>query len=306
MKASSGTSQGLTVVGSIALDSIKTPFGKVEKALGGSAVYFSAAARLFTKVHLVGVVGNDFSPAHIATLEKLGVDLTGLEKLPGKTFHWKGHYTQNLNEAITEKTELNVFAEFNPKLSTQHIDSRYLFLANIHPKLQHQVLSKVKNPKWIACDTMNFWIENSKQDLIKVLKRVDISLMNDGEIKMLTGENQIGKAVKQLMKYGPKIVIVKRGEYGAWCFCGKNYYALPAVLLDELKDPTGAGDSFAGGFLGYLAKTGKTTPAAVKEAAVYGTIVASFNVQSFSLTRLASLKPKDVASRKAVYLKSIL
>lgn len=306
MKQSKRGVQGLTVVGSVALDTIKTPYGQVERALGGSAVYFSCAARFFTQVRLVGVVGDDFLNQHVALLEKLGIDLTGLERVKGKTFHWKGRYTDNLNEAITEKTELNVFANFVPKLLKQHVESQYLFLANIHPKIQYQVLQDVARPKWIACDTMNFWIQSARKDLLQVLKHVDISLMNDSEIKMFTGEHQIAKAVKALMKLGPKIVIVKRGEYGAWCFCGKKYYAMPAVLLSELKDPTGAGDSFAGGFLGYLAKSGKTSAETVKDAAVYGTVVASFNVQSFSLDRLALLTQRELIKRRSDYLKSIL
>lgn len=305
IKTHSG-SRDLVVVGSVALDSVKTPFGVAERSLGGSAVYFSAAARFFCPVHLVGVVGHDFPQEHIQLLKKLGIQIDGLLVEQGKTFHWKGYYEKDLNRAITLKTELNVFESFKPVLMKQHLHAPHLFLANIHPDLQWSVLQQSRKPKWVACDTMNFWIESAPKSLERVLRHVDIVLMNDGEIRQWSGEAHLLKAVQRLFKLGPKIVVVKRGEYGAICFTGEGHFAIPAYLLDNVMDPTGAGDSFAGGFLGYLAKCDKPKPKDIREAILHGSVVASFNVQSFSVKRLAALKPAEIQKRLVEYRKTLL
>jgi sugar/nucleoside kinase (ribokinase family) len=301
----SQSSRDLVVVGSVALDSVKTPFGEVERSLGGSGVYFSCAARFFCPVHLVGVVGHDFPQQHIQLLKKLGIQIDGLLVEQGKTFHWKGYYEKDLNRAITLKTELNVFEKFKPVLMKQHLHAPHLFLANIHPDLQWSVLQQSRKPKWTACDTMNFWIESAPASLDRVLRNVDIVLMNDGEIRQWSGESHLLKAVRKLMKLGPKIVIVKRGEYGAACFTNNGHFAVPAYLLDDVRDPTGAGDSFAGGFLGYLARCDKPKPKDVREAVLHGSVVASFNVQSFSVNRLASLRPSEIQKRLRDYRKML-
>jgi sugar/nucleoside kinase (ribokinase family) len=299
-------SRDLVVVGSVALDSVKTPFGEVERSLGGSAVYFSAAARFFCPVHLVGVVGHDFPQEHIQLLKKLGIQIDGLLMEQGRTFHWKGYYEKDLNRAITLKTELNVFERFKPVLMKQHLHAPHLFLANIHPDLQWSVLQQSRKPKWVACDTMNFWIESAPKSLERVLRHVDIVLMNDGEIRQWSGEAHLLKAVRKLMKLGPKIVVVKRGEYGACCFTSQGHFAIPAYLLDEVMDPTGAGDSFAGGFLGYLSRFDRPRAKDVQEAILHGSVVASFNVQSFSVKRLAALKASEIQKRLSDYRKMLL
>lgn len=296
----------LVVVGSVALDTVKTPFGQAERSLGGSAVYFSAAARFFCPVHLVGVVGHDFPQEHIRLLKKLGIQIDGLLIEQGRTFHWKGYYEKDLNRAITLKTELNVFESFKPVLMKQHLHAPHLFLANIHPDLQWSVLQQARKPKWVACDTMNFWIETAPKSLERVLRHVDIVLMNDGEVRQWSGEAHLLKAVRKLFKLGPKIVVVKRGEYGAVCFTGDGHFAVPAHLLDNVMDPTGAGDSFAGGFLGYLSKFDRPRPKDVREAILHGSVVASFNVQSFSVKRLAALKPAEIHERLVEYRSTLL
>ncbi len=301
-----GIKNPLIVVGSVALDSVKTPFGQVKKALGGSAVYFSCAARLFSKPEIVAVVGKDFPKEHLTKLKKLGINIDSLITENGKTFHWQGYYNQNLNEAITQKTELNVFADFNPQLSTAQTQAKYLFLANIHPTLQLNVLKQAKKPKWTALDTMNFWIESAKSDLVKVIKGVDIVLMNDGEIRQYTGEDNLQKAVRKITDDGPSIVVVKRGEYGAICFTPNGHFALPAYLLKDAMDPTGAGDSFAGGFLGWLSQINKPKLDDIKHAALMGTLVASFNVQGFSISELESVRGAGIEKRLKQYRKMLV
>ncbi|MFT5206534.1 MAG: sugar/nucleoside kinase (ribokinase family) [Candidatus Omnitrophota bacterium] len=296
----------LVVVGSVALDSVKTPFGQVKRALGGSAVYFSCAARLFSRPEVVAVVGKDFPNEHLLKLKKLGINLDSLAIEKGKTFHWQGYYNQNLNEAITQKTELNVFADFDPHLSATQIQAKYLFLANIHPALQLNVLKQAKRPKWVALDTMNFWIESAKSDLAKVIKRVDIVLMNDGEIRQYTGEDNLQKAVKKITDQGPSIVVVKRGEYGAICFTPNGHFALPAYLLSDALDPTGAGDSFAGGFLGWLSQVNRPKLDDIKQAALMGTMVASFNVQGFSINQLADVRGAGLEKRLKQFRKMLV
>ncbi|MDP6617843.1 MAG: PfkB family carbohydrate kinase [Nitrospinota bacterium] len=287
----------LLVVGSVALDSVKTPFGEKERILGGSATHFSVSASLFTPVRLVGVVGKDFPEEHLEFLRGRGIDLEGLEVADGETFRWVGEYTQNLNEAITLETHLNVFADFQPKLPERYRSSEFVFLANIDPELQLDVLQQVEKPRYVACDTMNFWIEGKPEALWKTLEHVDTLVINDGEARLLAGEENLVKAARSILGQGPKSLIVKRGEYGALLFDKEGEFWAPALPLDDLSDPTGAGDSFAGGFMGYLASRGEVNHANFRRAVIYGSTMASFNVQAFSLDRLRTLTPKEIEDR---------
>ncbi len=286
----------LIVIGSVALDSVETPHGQREEILGGSASYFSTVASYFTKVKLVAVVGEDFPEEHVAFLKDRGVDLEGLRKSKGRTFRWKGRYGENLNEAQTLETQLNVLETFNPELPASYTDAPYVFLANIDPELQGKVLDQVKAPKFIACDTMNYWITGKPAALREILQRIDCLVVNDGEARQLSGETNITRAAKKIRAMGPKQVIIKRGEYGALVF-GEETFAAPAFPLEEVKDPTGAGDSFAGGFMGYLASTGRNDHEAVRAAAVMGSVTASFAVEEFSLDRLKRLSRPDIDGR---------
>ena len=287
----------LLVVGSVALDSVKTPFGERERILGGSATHFAVSASLFTSVRLVGVVGTDFPEEHLEFLQGRGIDLEGLQVAEGKTFHWVGEYRGNLNEAVTLETHLNVFADFHPKLPDKYLYSPFVFLANIDPELQLDVLHQVREPKFVACDTMNFWIEGKPEALWKTLKHVDALLINDGEARLLAGESNLVKAARNIHRKGPKILVVKRGEYGALLFDETGEFWAPALPLDNLSDPTGAGDSFAGGFMGYLASHGEIHPENFRRAMIYGSTMASFNVQAFSLDRLRTLTREEVEER---------
>lgn len=288
----------IVVVGSVALDSVETPVGKVESALGGSATYFSTAASFFTKgVKLVGVVGDDFPQEHVDFLRSRDVDLTGLERVSGKTFHWSGRYGENLNVAETLSTELNVFESFAPKLPESYRDTQYVFLANINPELQMDVLKQVRNTKLVVCDTMNLWISERRAELLETIKHVDIFVLNDGEARQLTGESNINKAAKKLLDCGPERVIVKKGEHGSASFTRTSYFTAPAYPLDSILDPTGAGDTFAGGFMGYLASTDDVSESNIRKAIVYGTVLASFNVEDFSLNRQRSLTRAEIESR---------
>lgn len=291
-------SQGILAVGSVALDSVETPFGKVKDALGGSATFFAASARFFSPVHIVAVVGEDFPKRHIALLRKLGVKTGGIEVAKGgRTFRWKGRYGFDLNNAQTLKTELNVFQSFRPKLTAHHRESRFLFLANIDPDLQRSVLGQVRAPELVACDTMNYWIEHKRASLRQLLKKVDIFLCNDGEARELSGEANLVKAARAILSRGPKLLVIKKGEHGVLCFTNRYIFSAPAFPLEFIFDPTGAGDSFAGGFLGYLARSPRLSESVVRRAIIYGSVMASYNVESFSLKRLASLKPADVEKR---------
>jgi len=288
----------IVVVGSVALDSLETPFGKVENTLGGSATYFSVAASHFTRdIRLVAIVGDDFPQEHVDFLQSREIDLTGLERVKGKTFHWSGRYGSNLNVAETLSTELNVFQEFAPKLPDSYRNSKYVFLANINPELQIDVLRQAKNPELIVCDTMNLWISTQKKELLDVIKHVDIFVLNDAEARQLTGEPNLSKAAKEILDYGPKRVIIKKGEHGAATFTRTSYFAAPAYPLEEVFDPTGAGDSFAGGLLGYLASTGDLSQQNINRAIVYGTVVASFSVEDFGLERQRSLTKAEIEDR---------
>lgn len=280
----------ILVVGSVALDSVKTPFGKREDALGGSGTYFSVSASYFTPVKLVAVVGSDFPDKHVKLLKRHDIDVAGLQRTPGKTFRWKGQYTYDLNTAETLDTQLNVFAHFKPSIPAQYKDSKYVFLANIDPELQLEVLKQVKKPELVACDTMNFWISSKKKALIKTLGHVDILVINEAEARQLADEKNLVKAARKIRSWGPKALVVKRGEYGALFFNKEQVFSAPALPLETILDPTGAGDSFAGGFMGYLAKCGDLSDKSLRRAIVFGSVMASFNVEDFSLGRLDSLK----------------
>lgn len=288
---------GLLVVGSVAFDSVKTPFGEAEEALGGSATFFSTSASYFTDVSLVAVVGEDFPEKHINFLKMKRIDVRGLERAPGKTFRWKGSYGYALNEAQTLSTELNVFQNFRPKLPADYMKSNAVFLANIDPDLQREVLEQVENPAVVAADTMNFWIEGKRDSLLKTLKRVNILLINDSEARQLTGEFNLVKAAKAIFSYGPHTVVIKRGEYGVLMFHGKGVFAAPAFPLENVFDPTGAGDTFAGGFMGYLSNIMDFSEANMRKAIIMGSVMASFNVEDFSLNRIRNLEYSEIESR---------
>ena len=286
------------IVGSMALDSVKTPTGEVKDTLGGAADYSGVAASFFSPVQLVGVVGDDFPAEHLEFLRSRGIDLAGVQTVAGgKTFRWTGYYDFDLNVAHTLDTQLNVFADFKPVLPDAYKKAQYVFLANIDPTLQLEVLSQVESPTLTVCDTMNFWIEGKRDALLEVLKRVDIAFMNDAEARQLTGQMSVIKAAKALQAMGPKTVIIKKGEHGALLFSGDQHFAAPSYPLEEISDPTGAGDTFAGGFIGYVASRGDVGVATLKKAVVYGSVMASFNVEDFSLNRLRTLTREDIAAR---------
>ncbi|MCL5266175.1 MAG: PfkB family carbohydrate kinase [Chloroflexi bacterium] len=285
------------VVGSVALDTVQTPFGSVVEALGGSATYFSIAASLFTKVSLVAVVGSDFPSEHIGLLERADVDLKGLQIREGKTFRWAGRYDFDLNTAHTLDTQLNVFATFHPSLPESYRDAQFVFLANIDPDLQFEVLQQVAGAKLKVMDTMNFWIEGKRESLTRTISAVDIVLMNEAEVRQYTDTYNLVAGARKILGLGPKAVVVKQGEYGCVMFSGSEYFVAPAYPLDQVKDPTGAGDSFAGGFIGYLARVGEVTPVAIKRAIVHGCVVASFTVEDFSVERLRCVSQAEIACR---------
>jgi sugar/nucleoside kinase (ribokinase family) len=287
----------LLVVGSVALDTVKTPFGEGTEVLGGSATYFSTAASYFTSVDLIAVVGEDFPAEHVKFLESREIDLAGLERRPGKTFRWRGEYSHQLNEARTLDTRLNVFETFRPKIPEQYRTPEVLFLGNIDPELQLDVLHQVKRPALVACDTMNFWINGKQEALWKVLERIDVLLINDGEARALGGDPNLVKVAKKILARGPKHLIVKRGEYGVLLFSEKQVFGAPAYPLEEVRDPTGAGDTFAGGFLGYLAATGNRSAEAIRQGIIFGSVMASFTVEAFSLDRLKILDYKEIEER---------
>lgn len=287
----------LLVVGSVAIDSVETPFGREEEALGGSALYFTAAASLFATVRLVAVVGEDFPAGALRFLEERGVDLSGLVPARGRTFRWKGHYGFDLNEAHTLETHLNVFEEFDPVLDPVQRAARFVFLANIDPELQYKVLDQVDRPVLVASDTMNFWIEGKRKALLKTLERVDLLVLNEAEARMLAEEPNLVRAAQRIRSWGPEGVVIKRGEYGAIYFSDSHMFSAPAYPLEALCDPTGAGDSFAGGLMGYIASTGNTEPENIRRAIVFGSALASFNVEDFSFRRLEGLSYSEVAER---------
>lgn len=296
----------ILVVGSLAYDSISSPEGKVEKTLGGSANYFSLAAHHFAKVRVVGVVGNDYGNDDLEMLKSRKVDTEGLQVVDGKTFHWEGKYEGDMNDAITLNTELNVFEHFNPKLPETYKSSSFAFLANIDPNLQLDVLSQMQSPKLIASDTMNFWITSKKQDLLKVLEKVDLLVINEGESILLTEKQNAIAAADEILKMGPKAVIIKRGEYGFVMKMGDEFFALPAYPIAKVVDPTGAGDSFAGGLFGYLAsKNEEMTFENLKQGCIRGAVIASFTVQDFGVTPLKNLSEDSLQQRMNHYLQMV-
>ena len=285
------------VVGSVALDSVETPFGRADDVLGGSATFFSAAASHLTPVQLVGVVGSDYPMKQLEPLEKRGVDLRGLETAEGESFRWRGRYRHDLNSAETLETRLGVFSHFRPKIPEAFRRAPFVFLANIDPRLQLDVLSQVERPRLVACDTMNFWIESRRSDLIALLAHVDLMTLNDGEARQLTECSNLVKAAKWILARGPRHVIIKKGEHGAFMFTRDTIFFAPAYPLESVFDPTGAGDSFAGGFMGSLARENRTDAAALRRAVIYGSVVASFVVEDFSLDRLRRLGEGELTRR---------
>ena len=285
------------VVGSVAFDTIETPFGKRDRALGGSATFFSASASFFTPVEIVAVVGEDFGEDEFAFLRSRKVGLSGLTRAKGKTFHWQGSYGFDLNTANTIATHLNVFQSFAPDLSPELRRVRHLFLGNIDPELQWSVLQQVENPRLVAADTMNFWIGGKPEQLKRTLSKVDILLINDAEARMLSGEHNIVKAAKAIMGFGPKRLVIKRGEYGALLFDGDHVFAAPAFPLPALFDPTGAGDSFAGGFFGTLSRAEEINSRVFRQATIVGSVMASFAVEQFSIDRFRTLTPAEIRGR---------
>ncbi|HEY5577624.1 MAG TPA: PfkB family carbohydrate kinase [Deferrimonas sp.] len=293
----------LLVVGSMAFDSIKSPFGEVERVIGGSATYFSLAASYLTAVRLVSVVGRDFPKEALDMLSTRGIDLQGLKVADGLTFHWKGYYEYDLNIAHTVKTDLNVFENFAPVLPASYRESRYVFLGNIDPKLQLDILAQVREPKIVALDTMNFWIGRSPQLLREVIRSVDIVVINEAEVRELTGEFNLVKAARKLMRMGPGRVVIKRGEYGVLHLSDGEIFAAPAYPLETIFDPTGAGDSFAGGFMGYLSSRdgAALTEMDYRLATIYGSAIASFAVEAFSTERLQGLSREEIDTRLAAF-----
>lgn len=287
----------LLVVGSVAFDAVETPFGKRDKTLGGSALYFSTSASNFTKVRLCAVVGHDYPEEPVTFLQGRGVDTSGLERdASGKTFFWSGKYDFNLNNCQTLDTQLNVFQHFKPQIPESFRDSEYVFLANIDPVLQLSVLEQVKKPKLVALDTMNFWIQGKREELLKVLAKVDLLLINDSEARMLSGEFNLVKAARKIRAMGPKHLVLKQGEYGALLFTENEMFRAPAYPLESVFDPTGAGDTFAGGVIGYLASRG-AGPDDLKKAVIAGTVLASFVVEDFSIDRMRKLTQKEIGER---------
>lgn len=287
----------LVMVGSVAYDSVETPFGKVTKALGGAATYASVAASFFCQPRIVGVVGDDFEQAHVDFLVSRGIDVAGLQRETGMTFHWSGVYAENMNDRTTLLTELNVFEQFNPVLPERYRGSEYVLLANIHPQLQLAVLDQMTAPKFVALDTMNLWIEIAREPLLEVIKRVQMLVINDEEARLLTSLHHPLEAARRLLELGPQVVIIKKGEHGAMMFTAGGMFVLPAFPVAQVKDPTGCGDCFAGGFLGYLAKRDDCSDENLRRAMVYGSVVASYNVEDFSLDRLRTLTIADLDHR---------
>ncbi|MES2220180.1 MAG: PfkB family carbohydrate kinase [Acidobacteriota bacterium] len=300
----------ILVVGSVAFDSIQTPSGTVDRCLGGAATHFALAASFFTKVRVIGVVGEDFTSEHEAVFRARNIDTQGIEHTSGKSFHWTGEYMENLNEAKTLRTDLNVFERFQPKIPDSYRDSDFLFLANIDPALQQQVRQQMPKVRMVCGDTMNYWITGHKENLKTVMKGLDVLLINDGEAKLLGQDANLVCAAERIMEAGPKTLIVKHGEYGATAFFGKHsfpggvhnrFFRAPAMPLSEVVDPTGAGDSFAGGFFGYLASQSKITPAEFKRAMFYGGVMGSFAVERFGTERMQALTREEVDQRFASF-----
>jgi len=287
----------ILTVGSVAFDSIKTPFGEASRVVGGAATYFSVAASFFTDIRMVGVVGEDFGDEQMQVFGGRRIDLAGLQRVPGETFRWKGEYSFDLNSRETIYTHLNVFDQFRPVLPESYRPTPFVFLANIHPALQVDVLNQVEAPRFVAADTMNFWIEGTPDDLRAVLRRVDALIINDEEARQLSGEANLVKAARAIREMGPKLLVIKRGEYGVLMTSDDAFFAAPAMPLEQVADPTGAGDTFAGGFMGYLASAPEVTDAVVSRAIIAGSAMASFAVEDFGLDRLLRLTQDEVRAR---------
>jgi len=288
----------LLVVGSVAFDAVETPHGKIDRMLGGAATYFAVAASYFAPVKLVGVVGDDFTARDAAVFRGRPIDTEGLERAAGKTFFWSGRYSADMNDRTTLVTDLNVFGEFNPKLPGRYRTAPFLFLANIHPSLQLNVLRQMaRKPKLVALDTMNYWIERAPAELKIVLREIDILVINDAEARQLSGEHNLLRAAARIQQMGPKILVVKRGEHGAMLMQKDSIFSVPGMTLAKVHDPTGAGDSFAGGFMGWLTKAGKVNDRTLRTAMVYGSVMGSFAVERFGLERLRRLKRPEITAR---------
>src|SRR3954462_517857 len=293
------------VVGSVALDSVETPFGKADNVIGGSGTFFSASASHLTTVQLVGVVGDDYPMAQLEPLKKRGVDMAGLEQAKGESFRWRGRYRHDLNSAETLETRLGVFSHFSPKIPEQFRAAPFVFLANIDPRLQLDVLKQVERPKLVACDTMNFWIESRRPDIIELIKHVDLITLNDSEARQLTDCANLVKAARWIMQRGPSMVIIKKGEHGAFLFKEGSVFFAPAYPLEDVFFHTGAGHSIAAGFMGYLARTGDLSDANLRRAVVYGSAMGSFAVEKFSVQRLLEIGPEDIKRRVADFYKLV-
>ena len=289
------------VVGSLGLDTLETPFGRADEVLGGSAAYFALAASLYTPVQLVAVAGDDFPPEHVQLFERKGIDLAGLSRELGRTFRWGGRYHYDMNSRDTLFTELGVFGDFHPVLPESFRSTRHVFLANIHPSLQLEVLDQVARPDLVALDSMNLWIDTAREDLTRVIERADFITVNDGEARQFSGTPNLLMAARKLLRLGPRAVVVKKGEHGAMLICPDGVFFAPAYPLENVVDPTGAGDSFAGGFLGYLASVGDLSFESIKRAIIHGSVVGSFCVEAFGLQRLATLTREEVDVRYGVF-----
>ena len=294
----------LLVVGSVAFDALESPYGKVDRTLGGAATYFALSASFFTPVNLVAVVGDDFTDAEERLLRRHKVDLEGLERASGRSFFWAGRYSENLNERVTLATELNVFADFKPRLPEKYRSAKYVFLANIAPDLQRSVLHQVRGrPKLAALDTMNYWIERTNAELRETLRHVQVLMINDSETRQLSNEHNLLRAARHIFAMGPSILVVKRGEHGAMMVDKRGVFCVPAFPLEEPHDPTGAGDSFAGGFMGYLTQAGRHDDKTLRRAMVYGSVLGSFCVERFGVERLRTLKRSEINARARHFAK---
>jgi sugar/nucleoside kinase (ribokinase family) len=287
----------LLVVGSVALDTVETPFGRAEDALGGSATFFSAAASSFCPVQLVGVIGDDFPANALDFLAERDVDLSGLERAAGESFRWSGVYSFDLNSRDTLDTRLGVFADFNPRIPASFRSTEWVFLGNIDPVLQLAVLDQIERPKLVACDTMNFWIQGKRDELLQLLGRVDLLLVNDAEARELSGDHNLARAAHWIQEQGPQYIIIKKGEHGAILFTPDSIFFAPGFPLEEVFDPTGAGDAFAGGLMGYLAQCGQLSDAAMRRAVIYGSAMGSFAVERFSVERFKDLTQEEIEAR---------
>jgi sugar/nucleoside kinase (ribokinase family) len=289
--------RSILTVGSVAFDSVKTPFGEVSRVVAGAATYFSIAASFFSNVRLVGVVGDDFLDDHLSVFTGRRIELDGLQRVSGETFRWRGEYSRDLNTRETIYTHLNVFEGFRPRIPERFRSTPFVFLANIHPSLQLEVLEQVQQPEFVALDTMNYWIESTPDELKKVLSKVNVLVINDSEVRQLTGEYNLVKAARIVQEMGPERVVIKRGEHGVLMTRPEGFFAVPGLPLDRVSDPTGAGDTFAGGFVGYLAAATKITDQVVNQAVIAGSAMASFAVEEFGLDRLLRLTDMDIEQR---------